>query len=353
MLHLFNKVYLEFDDKIDLNFDRIVISQRYAIEMYKALDNISNGILISYGKTYDDVVKESFVGFISSYKRLITQWFTTIFPMLDLETFKILFDYTIYNQRVTSNTQLSSVHSVSLKTMWEGIGQISTYWRSVSRLTSDEVKTFKELDLKLSYEFLIANYFSGNNTEYTEKLRSTMHLFLRRWFVEVFTDNRQMVLLNLSNHKFREAMGIDAKDIDITSTDPLANIPQLSAYADDIIWERNEEFTNGIFGECALAGISEEQSNALIDTLIGIYTKFEGMDTDRSMFQVVKEWLPIATRDTVTDAELEIILEYIINNPFDTNLIPKFSFETVNFPLFLYFLDLKFRGGAFNRFKLI
>jgi hypothetical protein len=180
-----------------------------------------------------------------------------------------------------------------------------------------------------------------------------MHLFLRRWFVEVFTDNRQMVLLNLSNHKFREAMGIDAKDIDITSTDPLANIPQLSAYADDIIWERNEEFTNGIFGECALAGISEEQSNALIDTLIGIYTKFEGMDTDRSMFQVVKEWLPIATRDTVTDAELEIILEYIINNPFDTNLIPKFSFETVNFPLFLYFLDLKFRGGAFNRFKLI
>jgi hypothetical protein len=53
-------------------------------------------------------------------------------------------------------------------------------------------------------------------------------------------------------------LGIDSTRVDITSTDPLANIPQLSAYADDSIWENQ-----GIF--CNLEGLSELVNNTDLD----------------------------------------------------------------------------------------
>ena len=56
MLHLFNKTYLEFDDKIEINFDRVVISDQYGIPMHQELDKVSYGELIQFGKSFDEVV---------------------------------------------------------------------------------------------------------------------------------------------------------------------------------------------------------------------------------------------------------------------------------------------------------
>jgi hypothetical protein len=371
MLHLFNKVYLEFDDNIEIGFDRVVISQEYGSQMLQALDKVAYGELLAYGKTYDDVVSESFVGFISSlkdfgnrtgkrviiycdrdaYKKMISQWFKVVLPSLDVETFKTIIEYTIYNQRVVSNTQLSSVHSISVASLWEDMSDISEHWEAAKKLTDNEKQAFKMLGINFSYEFLMATYLSGD-TRYKEELRRTMHMFMRRWFSEVFTDNRQMVLLNLPNHKFQTTFGIDPEQINLTAVDPLENIPQLAAYSDDEIWERGDDPSTGIYGTCNLQGISKAKCKKLTDTILNIYAKFEGMEIDRSMFQVVKEWLPIASRDTITDEEMEEVIEYVVEQPFDTNLIPRFNFETVNFPLFLYILDQKFKSADLSKFRL-
>ena len=37
MLHLFNKVYLEIDDKIEINLDRVVISNTHGLQLADAL----------------------------------------------------------------------------------------------------------------------------------------------------------------------------------------------------------------------------------------------------------------------------------------------------------------------------
>jgi len=61
MLHLFNKVYLEFDDRIENHLDRVVISQQYGDQMYELLEKAVLGKLILYGKTFEDVIGDGLV----------------------------------------------------------------------------------------------------------------------------------------------------------------------------------------------------------------------------------------------------------------------------------------------------
>ena len=364
MLHLFNKVYLEFDDKIEINFDRVVISTVYGNKMYDALDKVSYGELLMYGKTYDDVVSDDMIGFVQAlkefsdasnkkiiiycdkeaYKKFIAQWFKIILPSADYTTFKTIVDHTIYNQRIVSNTQLSSVFALNQVTLWEDLDGLETHWSNAEQLTAAAVIQFKALGLNLSYELLLADYLSGSSN-YEAELKKTMHTFLRRWFKEAFTDNRQMVLLNIANHRFQEALGIDATKVDITSVDPLANIPQLSAYADDSIWEKQ-----GIF--CDLEGLTETQIDSLTSTIIGVYEKFEGMKIDQSVFSVFN-YLGAASRSELTKTEMDELLDFIVDNPFDTNLVPRFDFQNVNFVLMLYFLRQKHEGANLSKFKLV
>lgn len=363
MLHLFNKTYLEFDDKIEINFDRVVISDQYGIPMHQELDKVSYGELIQFGKTFEDVASDllSFVKSLKdfsdksgkkiviycdkeAYKKFIAQWFKAILPSADYTTFKTIVDHTIYNQRVVSNTQLSSVYALSQKTLWEDLDDLETYWSDAKKLSAAKKTEFKTLGLNLSYELLLADYLSGSSN-YEAELKKTMHTFLRRWFKESFTDNRQMVLLNIGNHRFQEALGIDASKVDITSLDPLANIPQLSAYADDTIWEKQ-----GIF--CDLEGLTKDQIESLTATIMGIYEKFEGMEIDRSVFSLFS-YLGAASRKELTKAEMDELLDFIVNNPFDTNLVPRFDFQNVNFVLMLYFLRQKYEGANLSKFKLV
>ena len=364
MLHLFNKVYLEFDDKIEINFDRVVISERYGIQMYSQLDKIAYGELIAYGKQYNDVVHNDFSGFIASlkdfgkqsgkkiiiycdkeaYKKVIAQWFRSILPDLDFDGFKTIVDFTVYNQRIISNTQLSSVYSTDLNSLWDDIGDIKEAWEETVEI---EKELFDNLELQYSYEFLLATYLSGDKSR-KEELRKTLHMFLRRWFKEMFTDNRQMVLLNITNHKFLSTFDIDPEMVDITLLDPLAPISQLESYADDEIWERDQNQ----YGDCKLEGLSKEKAVKLMDTLITMFDKFEGMQINRTVFGL-REYVTAACADTLTDKEMDGIIDYITKEPFDTSVVPRFDFQNVNFPLLQFFLSEKFNERDLSKYRLL
>lgn len=366
MLHLFNKVYVEFDDKIEIGFDRVVISERYGIPMLQQLDKVAGGELLSFGKSYKEVIGNDFINFLTSlkdfgttsdkriiiycdndaYKKLVAQWFVLIMPDLTLKEFKTIIKYTVYNQRITSNTQLSSVHSVDMNNLWEGIGEVDAAWKSAKVLPEAQVNTFKGLGVNLSYEFLLASYLSGDD-RYKEAFRKTLHMFLRRWFKEILSDNRQMVLLNLTNHRFLSTFNIDPESVDLTKIDPLEGIVGFEVYSDDEIWERSQTQ----YGVCKLEGLSDEKSNGLMILLKKVYGEFEGMQLDRSVFSLDK-YIGCTSRETLTDEEVKSLVDLVVNNPFDTCLVPRFDFQNVNFPLMQYFLSQKFNGKDLSKYRL-
>ena len=371
MLHLFNKVYLEFDDKIELNFDRVVISEENGVPIYSELDRVTAGALIAYGKTYNDVVGDNFVNFVNqllkhgqvtgkkiivycdrnAYRKFIAQWFRSIIPSLDVSTFKTLVDYTIYKERVLSNTELSSVTSLSMQTLFSDLGNFEQEFNDTEKLTAAESNLLKAMNLNLSYELLVADYLSGS-AQYESKLTKTLHLFLKRFVQEQLVDNRMMVLINLTNYRMQQALGIDPAMVDITKTNPLEGIPSLKYYADPAIWDMSSDVSNGIYGVINLKGITSEQMKGLTDTLLMVFEKFEGMQTNVTVFEGIK-YFDAATRNTLTKEELNGILDIMVNNPFDTCFVPRYDFENVNYPLMLHFFAQKKNNKDLTKYRLL
>lgn len=374
MLHLFNKTYLEFDSSIDINLDRVVISDRYGIPMLKSLEHVTNGDLISYGKTVESVLGEdSFVGFIEkmhqhglrtnkkviifcdkeNYNKFISLWFKLTAPNLDESTFTKLTDFVKFKERIVKNTQLATLGSLSAAYLSDVLTGVTNVWRELPSFSTDDITKFKSLSLNSSYEFLLASHLSGSE-EYLPQLLKTVHLFLSRWFREALTDNRQMILMNITNHKMLSDLGIDYNQIDITKENPLDGIEPLKYYADDEIWETTTDYSSGTYGICNLKGLSSEKLQGLKNTLLSVYQNAEGMETNRTCFSAFN-WIEIASKDSMTKEELDEILEFLVNEPFDTCLVPRFDFENVNFALFLHFLKLKKDGNTTElaKYKLL
>ena len=369
MLHLFNKVYLEFDNKIEINYDRVVISKQFGIPMSVELDKVAYGKLISYGKSLDDLLNgehiNSLIRTIKDYSdvtnkkviiycdkdnfiKIFTKWHKLITPSMDAQSFQKLYDLTIYKERVITNTQLGSVTALASNPLWTANQDVSSYWAQETKSTTDQRTVFDEMGLSLSYEYLLANYLSGSN-HYLNELRVTIHMFLRRFFIETFTDNRMMVLLNILNYRFQEVMDIDPSTIKYNSENPLDGIPGLEFYADTSIWDKSSVVKGGVYGVCNLDGITQQQVNGLRNTLLKVYDRYEGMQIDRNVFTFV-QFIEYVVKAQITTEELNTVLDAVVNHPFDTCLVPRFDFQNVNFPLILYILDLKKKNNI-NQLK--
>lgn len=364
MLHLFNKVYLDFDDNIEINFDRVVISKQNGNQMYQALDKVAQGELHGCAKTYEEIVGTDFVGFLASlrdssasgkklilfcdveaYKKVLGSFFKLILPKLDLNSFKELVKFNMYNQRIISNTNLAQVTGTTIDGVWSDF-DVQQLWETTPDISAGSRSIFKNLNVNYSYEFLLASYL--NDGSYKDTFKKTFHMFLRRWWSEMFSDNRQMILLNISNHKLMSHLGIDTSIIDITAADPIANVPQLQSYSDNKIWIRKEDK----YGVCKLEGLGVKKADKLLKTLQNVFS-YEGIAVDLNQFGEGKGFLRTACAKEVDETIMGELLDYVVANPFDTCLIPRQDFENVNFPLLQHFLKLKHEGTDLSKYTLL
>lgn len=361
MLHLFNKVYLEFDNKINVDLDRVVISDQFGVQMSTELEKFTYGVLIRHAKSleelndivvFDDLILElkghgertnkKIIVYCDkqNYLKFIASWMKLMMPEIDFETFKDIANLTIYRERCVSNTQLSSQNAVNIDSIFDPFTDEDWEYGWNNKILGQISPAL--MGVNISYEFLLANYLAGDRN-YINPLLTTAHRFLRRFFQELFTDNRQMIVLNINNHRLQEALGYSGT-VDIT-TNPLKDIEVLKYYNDSEIWSVPTTVSSGVYGICNLDGLSQDKIDGLRNTVLNVYASFEGMQTNTTVFEAL-DWLEIACRDEMTQEELDDIISTVSANPFDTCLIPRFDFENVNFPLFLHVLRKYHEGDS-------
>lgn len=353
MIHLFNKVYLSLDDYIQPDLDRVVIGKS-GNQMYQELQMVLKGTLLKYSLTFPanfsdlivdikafiDTSNKKFVVYADkeNFNKFLVTWIKTILPNVDLNTFNKILQLTVYKERVVNNTQLKPNHLTTADQLWAGLGNLDNVFNSVS-ITDGERTKVKDLNLDYSYELLLSDYFGGSSN-HTAKLNITLHRFLRRWMKEAFTDNREMILLNLLNKNFQTPLNFTETDIDLSSSNPIANVASLQYYADSTIWEQKDSYGSGVYGICKIENLSQEKITGLRNLIKKVYADVEGMETNRTMFSVF-DYLELAAKDTITNAEMNTILDFVVANPFDTCLVPKFDFQNVNYVLIQHIFNLK------------
>lgn len=253
MLHLFNKVYLASDASISVDFDRVVISNKHGVKMLEALDKVSYGELLYYGKTLDETLSDlSFEDFIqvlktrveSTNKKVIiyaddegfstfaAHWFKAIFANITAtEAWRILSFY-IEKQSILQNSRTSSTTTNQ-----------KTFANVTEELFVEHFKNAAESSVQLgdqlSIEYLIANYLYDSS--YEEELKKTLHKVLERTIKELVIEIKQSYVLNKYKSQYPQA----AKDESFFMSSTLykdSTLGQVSSLTDTIdIMNASEE----------------------------------------------------------------------------------------------------------------
>lgn len=202
MFHLFSKVYLASDSTINLNFDRVVVSERYGIGMYEALDKVSYGELFAYGKTIDSVLSgKTFGEFIESlnekvkqsdkklivyvddkhFSKFLALWFKSIFvnPTVD-STWKIVDSY-VKKEKILKNWRYSSTSTEA--EIFSGV----TKSNFELDFNQTEINTIPNITELLSFEFLVASYLAdgGNITPLKQSLSNILMRSVQEFIIEM------------------------------------------------------------------------------------------------------------------------------------------------------------------------
>jgi hypothetical protein len=215
MFHLFNKVYIASDKTINLNFDRVVISESCGVKMHEALDQVSYGELITYGKTLDSILNNStFNNFIKTlldktqqsnkkviiyvdddnFLKFMSMWFKTIFanPTAD-SSWKIIDDY-IKKEKILKNWRYSSTSTDS--DIFLGI----TKDKFKSDFNTTEDNSNYEIRDSLGIEVLLASYLvNGKHKVY---LKQAISNILLRSMQELVIEMKHTYIKNFNKPGF-------------------------------------------------------------------------------------------------------------------------------------------------------
>jgi hypothetical protein len=372
MFHLFNKSYLHFDDVINSGFDRVVISEINGVRLLDLYEKINIGKLIHFEKNIDDI---SFVDLIqkiydygkssnnkiviycdkTNYCKFLTKWLKLILPNLTLESYKNYIKLFVFKERINFvNSEGDDMTIKNDNAFWSSehlFENVDTIFNNTV-INPSEVEKIKSFELSYSIEFLLADYFS-NSVKNLQSLKFIILIFLKRWFLEILRDSKEMVLFNLLNKNFQSVLNFTESNIDFYNINPIKNIESLKYYSDETIWPTDELKSNNRH-YINFKNLTQEQINGLRDLFLKIFKDINGIDISQSNYAVFN-FLEYVTKDEITKSELDSFLNFSIEHPMDTLLIPKFDFKNANTVFVHYIMNLKKDNNIeeLSKFKLL
>ena len=354
MLHLFNKVYLAFDDSIDCHTNRYVISEELGNEMHQELQSTYRGSLLNYAKNknemqgkfgdltgfFEDVnTKQKSLGTkviiycdSQAYLEISVTWLKTMLPYAESAEIQKFLDIHLHHEKIIANTQLQPTHTLALTKLNSGLGNVSGYFNVLPTLDIDRIKA---LNLNFSIELLLGEYFAGADT-HQANLLSTWHMFLKRFYKEVLTDSREGAALNLLNSNQQTALGYTSDDVDLNADNPFTGITPLAPFADEDVFTQKPTATVGAVNIANIDGLSTEKQTALKTLVKDLYDFQNSPDPDYFMNHLDK-----ACDSSLSAEDFDTIITETVNSPSSLSYIPRFDIGNINYTFLQYLFSLK------------
>lgn len=232
MFHLFKKVYLDFDDKINMSYDRIICSQEYGANADSTeLSKVFYGERIKSAKSVEDLIGRnklypSLLAMLeeldsrvdqynssiyiycdkTSYYKLVTLWMKVMLPFCTANAAWDFFKSHLFKEKNFVNSKLSaSARFASNADNWIAQeAEFRHYWNNTSVNRSEYTAFLQKNKNKLRLEFLVASYlYDGRNAE---ELAKCITPLVKKDLEKFLYEHKELILVHLQRPIFQRLL---------------------------------------------------------------------------------------------------------------------------------------------------
>ena len=350
MLHLFNKLYIDFEETISLDFDRVIISPNNGYKLKEGITQIHGGNLIGSATSFDELIGAgkqypNFYTFIHSLRNTEN---TTIIYTDKTNFYKVIANWykvimggataSEVGRYVKSNWYRAKIWSVSRRKKAQSIVKIShadfddslleTEYNAVTVNNSDWVDFKLENANRFSVELLLASYLYDGSRK--SELKQSLKVLLKKQIESSLYEIKEDVVTNLNNQPYMTALGASTYNIDTFYN--AVNDAALAPFFKSEIW-KSEYIKSG-------SSNSTMDLSAVTDTDV---TKYKSVLTAMGLNATwiegemkLLDYIDFVNGDSeMTDTQLDQIIQDEIDTPLKYGSFYGPSLESVN----TYFVD--------------
>lgn len=230
MIHLFGKVYLAPDELVDIQYDRVVISSQFGLEMFNKYNDIAGGDLVDYATNLNEILTKyrgefiEFVQFLHEYStrtglrviifaddlafnQILANWLKTLLPDLSEDQAQAIYSSIAFKFNAFNAGERSTLTTTSTKIL--PFQDFRPFYNSVRRVatTPHLNDVFKRISGSFGVEYMIASYLSSGAFE--TQLKNTMLMMYKKSLEVLLTDLKEAFLASLTNPKFCKKLNLN------------------------------------------------------------------------------------------------------------------------------------------------
>jgi len=234
MFHLFKKVYLDFDDKINMGYDRVICSQENGGNIVAPdLDKYFYGEQIATAKTSEELTTVKFKSTLEllqklndrtdqldkrviiycdkdSYYKLAIEWMKIILPNCDVDNAWKFFKSHIFKEKNFVNSRMSASTTFAHGADEWLVDKVifEQFWSEVKVTTSTRKKFapfLKSILTSLKVEFLLAGYLYDKR--YGEELAKVISPLVKKDLEKFLYEHKEIILVHFQSPVFQKLLG--------------------------------------------------------------------------------------------------------------------------------------------------
>jgi len=358
MLHLFKKVYIEFDTKISIDYDRIVISESNGVPMLKALDRVSAGELIAYGHTLEDVVGEdttypTLVDLLitlsarvestnkttiifadeTNYLKIVAMWFKMLLPNATAESVHDILESHVFREEMFSNSRfsLSSIAAAFDRTDLVELPEFKNIFQAATVNTAEATAFVASIKPHVSVEYLFASYMydGSNKEEFKASITPLISKDLEKYLYEL----KEIVLVHILLPQLQEQLST-SQTYTFENLNEIVNdtSPLVSVFFKPEIWNTQGLVTPTSAGSINFANVTAEDIENIRQYAIIVGSLWE----EEKPYSFIKsdimklDFIPFLQDDVLSDASLDAIIGFELVKEHSAGSYNSISIGTVN-----------------------
>lgn len=237
MFHLFKKVYLDFDDKINMSYDRVVCSKEFgALNNAVDLSKVFYGELISTVKSVDNLIGKNkpFANLIELFEELNTRcdkfnspiyiycdkesyikfaaiWLRVLLPYCDsTHAWKFIKSH-LFKEKNFVNSRLSASQRFcnNFKNWIMLEVEFKHYWDEASLTSAERLEYLpflEKIKTNLRVEFLLAGYLYDKR--YGSELAKCITPLIKKDLEKFLNEHKEIILVHFQRPIFQELLEV-------------------------------------------------------------------------------------------------------------------------------------------------